>query len=442
LVAAVELKIPDILNTSPKTLPELANTSNAHHHRLRQVMRVLHNNGIFHYDASSDTYGNNSTSEMLRSNHWTQWHNWVDLYGNEFYDMSRGIPASCRKDVSRMAGQVNFDTDTDMFTYFTQQRWLPRLHKTLSSGAIAQAPGIVEDYPWVEIAEESFLDVGGGGGGLVALLLRKHSHMRAGILDTSKVIEHATKNFHSEDGEFVDVGDRVEKSNLIVGDFLVEVPAWEVYTMKWCLHDWDDSKALKVMGNIRQAITRGPKSRLIILESILAEGRMGRLSRYGDLIMAISANGQERTEAQWRSLAKQSGWEVKVIYHLRNAWPSAIELIPVWDQETSLTNGTHHESDATVEAVKMNGTKTFDVNETKVNGVAKTNGATVHNINGMEAEANGNRGTSNQLSDDLTTTVTSTMSFLEPWDSSKGEPYYRSMPDPGFDSTNFAWKEA
>jgi hypothetical protein len=106
------------------------------------------------------------------------------------------------------------------------------------------------------------------------------------------------KTFHFDDGEFADVGDRVDMSDLIVGDFMVEIPAWEVYTMKWCLHDWDDSKALKVMGNFRKAITRGPKSRLIILESILTEGRMGRLSRYGDLIMAMSANGQERTEAQ------------------------------------------------------------------------------------------------------------------------------------------------
>jgi len=49
----------------------------------------------------------------------------------------------------------------------------------LSGGAIAQAPGILEHYPWEEIADCSgqgiFLDVGGGGGGLVASILRKHT---------------------------------------------------------------------------------------------------------------------------------------------------------------------------------------------------------------------------------------------------------------------------
>lgn len=44
---------------------------------------------------------------------------------------------------------------------------------------------------------------------------------------------------------------------------------------------------------------RGRNSRLIILESILADGRSSRLSRYVDLNMLIAVNGGERTEAQW-----------------------------------------------------------------------------------------------------------------------------------------------
>lgn len=320
--------------------------------------------------------------------------------------MARGIPASCHKDVARMAGQVNFDTDTDMFTYFTEQGWLPRLHKTLSGGATAQAPGLLEDYPWEDIAEECFLDVGGGGGGLVALLLRKHKMMRAAIFDTTKVIEHATENFHSPTGEYANVGDRVPRSNLIIGDFHVEVPSFEVYTMKWCLHDWDDSKALTVMGNIRKSIIRGPKSRLIILESLLKEGRMGRLARYGDLTMAISANGQERDEGQWRALARETSWEVTNIYHLRNAWVCAIELVPIWDDVRPETNGT-----------------------AEMKNVAKHD--FVEEMNGGQKLVNEPFSKRREVS--------TAMSFLEPWAISRGQPFFRSVPDPGFESKNFDW---
>lgn len=347
LCAAVELNIPDILDKSPTSLPGLAEISGAQSHRLRQVLRVLHNNGIFSYDASKDVYSNNSTSSLLLSNHWTQWRNWIDLYGNEFYDMARGIPESCRHGVLRMPGQINYDTDKDMFTYFVENGLLPRMHKTLSGGAIAQAPGILEDCPWDEVAESFVLDVGGGTGGLVASVLRKHKNMRAGILDIRKVIDVAETNFHTPGGQYGDPGDRVASQHLIAGDFLVGVPGFEVYMMKWCLHDWDDSKAFKVLANIRKSIIRGPKSRLVVLESLLSNGRIGRLTRYADITMMVSANGQERDELEWRALARQTGWEVKKFYPLRKAWPCAIEMIPVWDEASKDHGNGVHQSNGT-----------------------------------------------------------------------------------------------
>jgi hypothetical protein len=288
---------------------------------------MLHNNGTFAYSPDDDTYSNNPTSEMLRTDHWAQWHNWVDLYGNEFYDMARGIPASLKEGTVRTPAQINFDTDENMFDYFTRRGWLPRLHRTLGGGATAQAPGILADYPWEEFGDKTFLDIGGGEGALIALILRRHPGMRAALLDTPKVIEHARSLFR--DGKYADVGERVTEDNLITGDFLESVPSFEFYTMKWCLHDWDDEKTATVLQNIRKAIRVTPDSRLVVMESILADGQSSRLSRYGDLTMMVSANGQERTEAQWRSLAGRTGWEIRHIRTLRGAWPCAIEMRPV-----------------------------------------------------------------------------------------------------------------
>lgn len=61
--------------------------------------------------------------------------------------------------------------------------------------------------------------------------------------------------------------------------------------MKWCLHDWVDTKALKILKDIRNSIIKGLTSRLVIFESLLTDGRMGRLSRYGDVTMMVSVNG-------------------------------------------------------------------------------------------------------------------------------------------------------
>ncbi|MCJ1348215.1 hypothetical protein MMC31_006446 [Peltigera leucophlebia] len=305
LCSAVELGIPDILAKGPRSLTDLAAASKAQPRRLGQILWVLYNSGIFNFDEETGLYSNNRTSTLLQSDHWTQWHNWVDLHGNEFYDIARGIPASVHQDTG----------------------WLPRLHRTLGGGAIAQAPGILEDYAWEEVADRTVLDIGGGGGSLIASLLRKHENMRGGVYDLPSVIEH-TAVFFAPGGQFEDLGPRVPKENLIAGDFLKSVPAFEVYTMKWVLHDWKDEDALQILSNIRKAIIPGPKSRLVVLESILSGGRMGQLSRYGDIQMMMTANGQERTEKEWRKLAEHSGWKVTGIFPLRNAWVQAIELKP------------------------------------------------------------------------------------------------------------------
>ncbi|KAL4745015.1 hypothetical protein BDW72DRAFT_208556 [Aspergillus terricola var. indicus] len=326
LVAAVSFKIPDLLaRHGEMTVQQLAAAADAREDRLRQILRLLRNNGIFAYNAETEGYANNHRSELLRSDHWTQWHNWVNLYGTVFYDIARGIPDSLRRDTTRSAAQHNFDTDDDMFTYFDRRGWVPLLHRTLGGGAVAQAPGIVADYPWHELGKKTILDVGGGSGALIASLLRGHPELHGGVFDLPRVIEHI-RPFFEEGGKFADVGDRVAKHDLVSGDFFSTIPSYEVYVMKWCLHDWQDPEAIRILRNIHQAMMPGQKSRLVVLESVLQDGEMGRLSRYGDINMMMTAKGLERTADDWHRLAKEAGWMVKGIYPLRNAWVCAIDL--------------------------------------------------------------------------------------------------------------------
>ena len=316
------------MSQGPLTLDDLAALAHAKPDRLKQILRSLHTNNIFAYNETTDHYANNYVSQLLRSDHWTQWCNWVDLYGNEFYKIAGGIPEAVKADGEkreRSAAQIVFDTDEDMFTYFQRQGWVRRLHRTLGGGAKAMAPGILTDYPWQDLADTTVLDIGGGGGALTASLLRAHPTMRGAIFDLPAVIDHVGPFFKPE-GQFSDVGSRV--THLIPGNFLEEIPCFTAYTIKWVLHDWNDGDAVKILRNVRTAIKEGPASRLVILESVLSGRRSGRLSVYGDINMMMTANGQERTEKQWRALAAESGWMTHSIHSLRNAWVQAIDLRP------------------------------------------------------------------------------------------------------------------
>jgi hypothetical protein len=316
-----------LLFTGAKTVSALAEASHADPTRLTQILRLLRNNGIFAYDESTGTYRNNPASVLLRTDHWTQWHRWVDLYGSEFYDMARGIPAAvmARNAATRTAAQIAFGTDKSVFDYADEHGWLERLIGTIGAAAVAQAPGIVEDYPWGEVAGTTVLDVGGGSGDFIAALLRAFPTMKGAVLDTAQVIEHVTTpSFRGAEGKFADVGGRL--TELIAGDFLQDIPPFEVYTMKWCLHDWGDEDVVKVLKNARKAIVPGPNSRFVIIEAVLSEGRKGRLARLGDVTMMVAAGGRERAYEEWKDLAERSGWRLAAVRSLRNAWPSAIEL--------------------------------------------------------------------------------------------------------------------
>lgn len=268
-------------------------------------------------------------SVLIHRDHWTGWHNWVDIKGTLGYDIARGITGSMRPDTTRSAAQINYDTDDDIFLYFNAQGWTARLHRQLGSGAMAMAQGLLDDYPWEEVADRTIIDIGGGGGSLVASLLRRFPTMRGGVFDLEPVIAHAAKAF-APGGQHEDVASRVQRENLIAGDFMKSVPPAEVYTMKWVLHDWNDEDSITILKNTRKAIVVGDSgvSRLIVLELILKDGRIGRLSRYGDMNVMMMSKGEERTEAKWRKLAEQSGWNVRAIYPIRNAWLHAIELTP------------------------------------------------------------------------------------------------------------------
>jgi hypothetical protein len=328
LWTAVSNNIPDILATSgPQPIAELAQRSGLQPLRLGQVMRVLRNNGIFAHDAATGLYSNSASSALLTKTHWTQWHRWVELYGNEFYDAARGIPAAARAGQTRSAAQVEYDTDQNIFAYFAERGLQDKFHATLGAGAVAQAPGMLADYAWGELGDAVVLDVGGGGGDFVAALLRKYPALRGALLELEPVVNMVRPRFLDAEGVFADVGERMVA--LHVGDFRSAVPAYEVYTMKWCLHNWGDADVVKVLAAVRRAIVETPRARMVVIEAVLAEGRSSRVWRYGDMTMMSTANGQERTEEEWRSVAAQAGWEIKSISPLRNAWAAAIDLRPV-----------------------------------------------------------------------------------------------------------------
>lgn len=328
LWTVVEAKIPDLLHQhGPQTAKKLGLRAGIQPERLAQLLDTLINIGIFTTSADGSSFQNNRVSDLLRRDHWTQWHLWSDLYGNDFFDVSRSMPEAVKIGEARSAAQLSYGTDMDLFDYLAEKGLMEKFHKTLGAGAIAQAKGLAVDYPFEEIAKECFIDIGGGSGAFLASVLRTHPEMRGSLFDLSHVVENVTPAFRNKDGQFADIGARVPE--LLTGNFLESVPPSSVYTMKWCLHDWMDEDVVTVFKNVRRSMVESPASRFLVFESVKRPGRSSQLPRYGDLIMMITVNGKERSVDDWHRLAAEGGWRIASINPIRRAWPCAIDLRPI-----------------------------------------------------------------------------------------------------------------
>jgi hypothetical protein len=114
-----------------------------------------------------------------------------------------------------------------------------------------------------------------------------------------------------------ELGDRIE---FVEGSFFDHVPEGDVYVLGTILHDWDDEDATRILRTIHGSA--GDRSRLLILDAVLASDNEPNGSKWLDLLLLALMGGKERGEAQWRELLAAGGWE-PVRFH-----EALIEAVP------------------------------------------------------------------------------------------------------------------
>jgi spermidine synthase len=153
----------------------------------------------------------------------------------------------------------------------------------------AFAPSVAADYDFSRM--RTVVDVGGGQGILLAAILRRHTHLRGILFEVPTVVAGAEAVLMASD-----IADR---SEVRAGDFFDRVPdGADGYVMANVLHDWDDARAVEILGNCRRAMTED--GRVLIVERLIpddpSEAAPVLLS---DINMLVFTGGQERTNAEY-----------------------------------------------------------------------------------------------------------------------------------------------
>lgn len=101
------------------------------------------------------------------------------------------------------------------------------------------------------------------------------------------------------------------------------------YSMHSILHDWSDEESVKILENLKPALTPG-YSRVLLFEIVVSEESPSFASTTMDMQMLAHVSVGERSEKDWRQLVDRAGYDVVNIYRYPGVAESVIELgLPV-----------------------------------------------------------------------------------------------------------------
>jgi O-methyltransferase domain len=80
----------------------------------------------------------------------------------------------------------------------------------------------------------------------------------------------------------------------------------DAYVLKHIVHDWDESKVLEILRNVRDAMAANTK--LLVIETVIPDDDREHLSKLLDLEMLVAGTGKERTAAEYTRLLNRAGF--------------------------------------------------------------------------------------------------------------------------------------
>ncbi|MEV4169582.1 methyltransferase [Nonomuraea sp. NPDC049709] len=302
LLTMAELGVADHLASGPLDTAELAARCGAHAPSLHRVLRELAGMGLV-TAAGPDAYGLTEKGAALRSDAPGSVRSSIRMLGEEGFWYAMGmLPATVRE-----GGSAFIKRYGNLYDHLARSPGASALFDDyMTARAAAFTEGLVRRYSFPATA--TMVDVAGGKGHILATVLRANPRMRGLLFDLEHVVEHARRTL-------ADAG-LADRSEVVAGDFFAGVPAGgDVYLLASVLHNWDDEDAVKILRNVRGAMS--PGGRVLLLEVVLPDDEEPHLGKDIDMrMLAIFNGGTERSRDEYASLLDRAGLALSDVVEL------------------------------------------------------------------------------------------------------------------------------
>jgi O-methyltransferase/methyltransferase family protein len=298
LWVAAELGIADLLSDGPRPVQQLAAQAKVDEGALYRTLRLLAMVGIF-AETEPRHFKLTPTAELFRSDVPNSLRDAVVFLADP---MHLQIASHLLHSVKTGQPTVEHVTGKPAFEYFAGEPVeFERFHRAMTAFSAIAIQAVLEVYDFSPFS--TVVDVAGGHGYIICEILRRHPHLKGILFDLPDVVtggEHRICQLQL-DG----------RCRTVAGDFFKSVPqGGDLYLMKNIIHDWDEDRALTILGNCRAGLQGKPKGKLALIEFVVPDGNVPHMSKIIDLEMLYFPGGRERTEQEYGELFAKAGFRL------------------------------------------------------------------------------------------------------------------------------------
>jgi hypothetical protein len=298
LSSIAEFGIADLIQPGePQPVSHLASASRTNAPVLYRVLRFMASHGIFQ-DTRDRHFDHTALSAVLRSDAPASYRAGAQLFHHLF-------PAWDGLHHSLQTGEPGFQKvfGAPVFDYVGAHPELgPIFDAGMTSLNFYETAAMLDAYDFTGI--NVLADIGGGNGSLVAAVLTRYPQMRGILFDLGHVAGRAQDNLRTSG--------LADRCTVITGSFFETIPSGaDAYLFRHIIHDWTDEQCIQILGHCRKAIPANGK--LLIVDGVVPPGNASSLVKDYDMTMLTFPGGRERTEAEFATLCKASGFELTSI---------------------------------------------------------------------------------------------------------------------------------
>jgi len=295
IYVAAKLGIADLLKDGPKSCLALAVATGADAPSLFRLMRALASVGVFSH-VHADSFALSRLAESLQTEVHGSLKAMVITLGEIHYQACSNLLYSIQ------TGSPAFDHmfGASLFDYLRQNvDAADAFNQGMANVASMLAYAVLMAYDFAGIS--SIVDIGGGQGELLETILRFNPDIGGTVFDTASTIQRARRRGSNNAWG--------RRCSYVTGDFFTSVPPGaDAYLLCGVIHDWDDSRAVKILRNCHRALTTN--SRVLLVDMIVPEAASASFSKLLDLNMLVMNGGRERTIAEFRALLNAADYKL------------------------------------------------------------------------------------------------------------------------------------